>query len=266
MHTYNDAHGVLPMGTHRRLTGGGLPEYQTNQASWIARLLPYLEETALYDQIDFEIEPGDSGPNVQVMGTPLQIVRCPSDAVDDVQLEWISDGGHPLSMYAPTNYVVCMGDTDEAHFYTGIFGINSMTKFGQITDGTSSTMMISECKIADPFIRYYGSLGRYTQCLAGAAPNISTYNVEPRGFSWFYAQVAQSWNFNTILAPNDALASNHECQMFSDQTVLAARSRHPGGVNVAMADGSARFVTDSVDYDTWQYMGAMQDDQIVGEF
>ena len=266
MHGYADTHGVMPMGTHRRPSGGGRPPWQTNQASWIARVLPYLEEVELHDRIDWDLEPGDQGVNVDVMGVHLDIVRCPSDPIHEIKLEWISDGGHPLGAFAPTNYVVCMGDNDDAWIYTGVFGINSDTRIGQITDGTSQTMMISECKIAEPLVKYYGSLTGYHKCLAGTSRNTSRYNVEPRGFSWFYAQVNQSWNYNTILTPNDTVASKHECQMWSEKTTLAARSRHVGGVNVALADGSVRLVADEVDYDIWQYLGHMRDGQIIGTF
>ncbi|MDC0935044.1 DUF1559 domain-containing protein [Pirellulales bacterium] len=261
---YEGANGRFPMGSQRRMEGGGNSPWKTNQAGWIARILPQLEQQALYDQIDFDLESGDQGVNIPVMGTHLEVVRCPSDPKELIREEWISDGGHPLAAFAPTNYVVCIGDEDDAFLYTGIFGMNSTTRVGQVTDGLSNTMMVSECKLGDPMIKYYGS-SRYHQCLAGSAPKISTYNVEPRGFSWFYAQVAQSWNYNTILTPNDSLTTNHECQMWSDKTAFAARSRHPGGVNVAMGDGSVRFVVDQIDYDAWQYLGVMQDGETTGD-
>ena len=265
---YHGANQVMPMGSYRRFEGPGRPPWQTNQLSWIARCLPFLEEQSLYDQIDWNLEPGDQGVNVPVMGARLAIVRCPSDNEELLQLEWISDGGHPLKAYGPTNYVVCIGDTDESEpgEFTGVFGFNSSTRIHQITDGTSKTMLISECKIADPFVRYYGSLGPYTSCLAGTARDVARLTVEPRGFSWFYAQVNQSWNYNTILTPNDPLTTNHECQMWSDRTVLAARSRHVGGVQVALADGAVRFIEDTIDYDAWRVLGTFEDGEVVEVF
>jgi len=262
---YHDTFQAMPMGTYRRTEGGGRPEYQTNQASWIARSLPFLEEQSLFDQIDWNQEPGDQGLNIPVMGAGLSVVRCPTDSADLLDLDWVSDGGHPLKDYAPTNYVVCIGDTDESHLYTGVFGINSNTRIRQITDGTSKTMIISECKIADPFVRYYGAFSPYQSCLAGTARDVKRLTVEPRGFSWFYAQVNQAWNYNTILTPNDSLTTNHECQMWSDRTVLAARSRHPGGVQVAMCDGAVRFVTEDIEYDAWRVLGTIQDGEVATE-
>ena len=85
----------------------------------------------------------------------------------------------------------CSGDEDDVYLYTGVFGMNSTTTMGQITDGTSQTMMISECKVAAPFNKYYGN-GLYFRCLAGTARPIFDHQGEPRGFSWFYAQVTQA--------------------------------------------------------------------------
>ena len=47
---------------------------------------------------------------------------------------------------------------------------------------------------------------------------------------------------------------------------LGSRSRHPGGVNVAMADGSTRFVAESIDYITWRGLGSRAGQEVVGEF
>jgi prepilin-type processing-associated H-X9-DG protein len=41
--------------------------------------------------------------------------------------------------------------------------------------------------------------------------------------------------------------------------VMSARSRHPGGVNVAMGDASVRFISSTIDLATWQYLGSRQD-------
>src|SRR5262249_23125212 len=48
--------------------------------------------------------------------------------------------------------------------------------------------------------------------------------------------------------------------------VLAARSRHPGGVNVLLCDGSGRFVSDSIDLDTWRALGTSQGSEVIGQY
>jgi prepilin-type processing-associated H-X9-DG protein len=54
------------------------------------------------------------------------------------------------------------------------------------------------------------------------------------------------------LGPNDKLTQNHEWGASSASGSYAARSKHPGGVNVGMADGSVRFVGDTIDKTIWQ--------------
>lgn len=47
---------------------------------------------------------------------------------------------------------------------------------------------------------------------------------------------------------------------------IAARSRHPGGVNVALCDGSVRFVSDAIALDTWRALSTTYGKESVGEF
>jgi prepilin-type processing-associated H-X9-DG protein len=48
--------------------------------------------------------------------------------------------------------------------------------------------------------------------------------------------------------------------------VFTARSRHTGGVNVALCDGTARFVNDSIAWATWQALGTSRGNEVVGDF
>ena len=51
-----------------------------------------------------------------------------------------------------------------------------------------------------------------------------------------------------------------------DEYHAAARSRHPGGVNVGLGDGSGRFVSDDVDSDTWLALGSIADGLVIDDF
>ena len=46
----------------------------------------------------------------------------------------------------------------------------------------------------------------------------------------------------------------------------AARSRHPGGVNFLLCDGSVRFVGETIDIDTWHALGSRNGGEVLGEF
>jgi prepilin-type processing-associated H-X9-DG protein len=45
--------------------------------------------------------------------------------------------------------------------------------------------------------------------------------------------------------------------------IYPPRSKHAGGVNIALGDGSVRFIGDGIDHNTWQYLGARNDGQPV---
>jgi prepilin-type processing-associated H-X9-DG protein len=61
---------------------------------------------------------------------------------------------------------------------------------------------------------------------------------------------------------------NSDCQAFStpNWNVFAARSRHTGGVNVALCDGSVRFVSNNIAWPTWQALGTSRGGEPVGDY
>lgn len=260
LHNYHSSYKRFPPGSIRTWNVPDPPgSWSTSMISWIARVLPYCEQEVIAEDIDWERWPGSAGTeNTEARQIELSLCRCPSDR-----------NITPTSGFAPTNYVVCIGNTDNSGSSNAVFGINSFTKIADILDGTSTTLAVSECKINEPWVRRYEGSGDYVACQAGTAPPISSnVNIgsQCRGFSWFFAQRNCSWTFSTLFAPNDRLIDNHECENWTTTGVFAARSRHPGGVNVAMADGSTQFIVESIDYLTWQALGSREGQEVVGDF
>ena len=124
------------------------------------------------------------------------------------------------------------------------------TSLGDLVDGTSTTLLASEVVVGQ---------GR-----------------DLRGFSWW----GDAATFTTTLAPNsplpDVLFSPYYCMNESPNppcvgatTALpdtyGARSRHPGGVNAAMADGSVRFVADSIHIQTWRALSTSRGGEVISD-
>ena len=111
---------------------------------WAAFLLPYVEQTPLYDRINFKVSIADPA-HAAVRTTLLKMYTCPADreaGVFDVGME----NGTPAIPAASNSYAACYGEwgtiTDGPG--SGIFYRNSATRIGDITDGTSNTLAVGE--------------------------------------------------------------------------------------------------------------------------
>jgi len=280
LHNHHDALGVFPAASIRYDTRFVPPDHillsgrddplegrGTSMLSWIAQLLPYLENQPMHDAIDWLYWPRKDGledpegtSNEEVWGTDLPEARCPSD--DQTQ--------RPNPLAAPTNYVSNLGTTGWALKWfpiDGLMYLASETSMKHVTDGTSSTLALSECLVGRPWAkRYAGNERGWRNALAGAAPDIYQDEAgEARGFSWMFGYSTNAFSFTTKLPPNDPLTTNHEPEVWTVQGFFAARSNHPGGVNTAMVDGSVRFFSDAIDIDTWLALGTIAGEEVIDE-
>ena len=119
--------------------------------------------------------------------------------------------------------------------------------------------MASECIIAFPRVLRLSSSSqsRHLQCITGTDAPVSYNKSNARGSRWFNGTSNQYWTFSTLIRPNDRLTENHECDGWSNFGAFAARSRHPGGVNMCMGDGSTRFIAETINYQLYQALGTM---------
>ena len=252
--------------------------------SALAQLLPYMEQETLHKLLDLSLPlymPGAgypiSAPNKAGISQLLPGFLCPSDL------------GAPVKEHmGPTNYAVCSGsgagggtpfDTD------GAFYVNSETTFGDVTDGSSNTIAVSESLIGEDTVR--DSSGAFSSAMPergykfilgfGGSPDLTDFKCngsmnynssagngnDPRGFAWCSGEY-RSAAYNHYYPPN---AKQFDCItsvtvdptpppaqpiLYSAYGWRAARSGHPGGVNGAMLDGSVRFFNESIDLVAWQ--------------
>jgi prepilin-type processing-associated H-X9-DG protein len=178
-----------------------------------------------------------------------------------------------------------MGTTYDVRFPTdGLFYSGSACKFRDITDGSSHTVVFSEsllglCEsVTQPearpgrFDRLTGMMfaaprmdgepglwGLVNPDLAAKAANCTVWYGD-RCFGWITGTPTAS-TFSAYLLPNDPTP---------DMTGMglgyyAARSFHPGGVNVTLADGSVRFIDDQIELNSWRAIGTCAGEEVTGE-
>jgi prepilin-type N-terminal cleavage/methylation domain-containing protein len=271
-HNYHDVYSAFPPGVSRytRSASAGVPGYASLDQSWATRLLPFLEQTTI--QISYEL-PGTSwtgasaGPGTATSKIMLPVFLCPSDVKKPVR------GTSAISAYAPTNYVACTGDDQRfvratsgnswdgrpQRLHQGMFRTSSWVSLGDAIDGTSNSMAFSEVRLGGPLgnglLISNDGAGGLVNCLAGA-PTGNVNNDYPRGWSWYAAKYAHSWGYTALIPPNDqvTLRAGYDCigEQTGSEVGLGARSWHPGGVLVAMGDGSTRFVSETIDIVAWR--------------
>lgn len=264
-HGYQSANGYFPPGSVAR-ENPDLPATPWTFYRWsaLATLSPYLENTAAYDLLDLSIPLYNAGlalndQHAAAVQVPVPTFRCPSD-----------DGAVLNFEFAPTNYAFSTGSGTgggKPHDADGMAFENSQIRPAQVEDGLSHTALASESPLGqpisaiglahDPQLEYKFLLSAplsEAKCGGTQQWNVS----DPRGFSWVNGEY-RCGMYNHYLSPN---AATPDCMgvvlggsakvRFRPYGWRAARSNHPGGVNVLLADGSVHFYTNRVDPDVWR--------------
>lgn len=284
LHNYHD--------TYRRFPGLG--ERSITSFSIQARLLPFAEQTNLENLIDFR-QPLFVGGHSRMALNPVQaraartvvsMLRCPSDGTMDIYGKYFTTPDRPL---AGGNVVACIGsgagtDYDIRYPTDGLFYYRSACAFRNIQDGTSNTVVMSETLLGnhretrgprpEDAQRQLGQMSRSLRPnrgrpgLAGITnPNLAA--VLSRCTSWSGRRCA-GWivgkpyttMFHTYMSPNTPVPDLYSMGI----GFFAARSNHPGGVNAALADGSVRFIAETINIRTWRALGSCAQAEVLGAF
>jgi prepilin-type N-terminal cleavage/methylation domain-containing protein/prepilin-type processing-associated H-X9-DG protein len=255
MHNYHQALGVYPMGV--MVSGyqnpGPVGVGYRNVCSWIAFVLPYFDQQAIFNQVNFNVQ--QIGPeNDTAGGAVINTLMCPSDPI-----------GRLDPNYAPTNYRGCLGSSCDRWTFNGLFGANSGIGVQHILDGTSNTLASGEATkgdynaatIADNYIGTYDTTVNALQIdtCQSLAP---TYTDS--GGQWI-----QGWGayvfFCSNRPPND---SRYDCWAPERGTTnFCLRSDHPGGANTGMADGSVRFIKNSINPNVISALGTRAGNEVI---
>ena len=160
MHGYHSALGYFPPGFTSQTPG--VDEEGTGPGwGWGAHTLPYVEQDALYRQITLTKDITDP-VNATARGTSLKVYRCPSDTPPAPTFNAVDGGGPTLYALAFSNYAG-VGGQDEVTVHpdanTGVLLCNSKYRVGDITDGTTNTLLCVERQSArSPMTTWVGAV------------------------------------------------------------------------------------------------------------
>lgn len=256
-HNYHDVHKTLPFGAQGSYVALPPGANTARRTTWIVPMWPFVEQKALYDQWTFD-QPFHENPNELLLNTgkaAFPLLNCPSDGKPGRMYQGFEDArrNRPRS-----NYVVNWGNTNfgqtditsENIIFGGApFRYNRVVTFSEIRDGLSNTLFMSEViwseKVRDQRGDAYNDDRGCAQFMTYDTPNSTAPDF------------AQCWNPPTPPDPPCVGPAG------GNSAHVAARSRHPGGVNALMGDGAVRFFSNTIDLNTWRALGTAQNGESV---
>ena len=262
LHSYHDAFGQMPI-----LAAQGVLSQPAHLYSIQARLLPYLDQAPIYAGLNFEVGiwrfGGDGWTvNQTVAASEIEVFLCPSD---------------PRRIPGPpgdNNYRANLGSIAELPYVAdplgkdGPFSMLHPRRYPDIQDGLSHTAAFSEKLRGDgnnsiitaetdifllPPPRPAMNNDRYIQACRSFSPPFPVQDSR-NGYTWILSDTLSTL-YNHVTRPNSEVP---DCGLDGNAPypgLFPARSWHLGGVNVLMADGAVRFVSETIDLPTWVALG-----------
>ncbi|MDG1875768.1 MAG: DUF1559 domain-containing protein [Mariniblastus sp.] len=299
VHNYESAHQKFPVNQVGPGASDGSGGFGSGYYSWLVPLLPNIEQGNLYDSFNLNMNNGDgdsykisnSHPNAIAANTLVPVFLCPSDTPNRNN-SIILGSANP----APGNYA---GNLGWPSYTTGYSGERSSpgrhngaipvihpstpvawhaSKIGMASfqDGTSNTALLSERLIqsgnsasainnGDKRLRSLHILERF-ETLPAIVDQMSSshahvFESAHIGRSWSSGSPLVAPTYMHVQTPNSEIG-HYDTSMDEGDFVVTASSQHPGGVNLALVDGSVRFVSDSVSRETWWAVGGRDDGRI----
>jgi prepilin-type N-terminal cleavage/methylation domain-containing protein/prepilin-type processing-associated H-X9-DG protein len=267
LNNYESTYGKYPLG---RSPNNGM------SFSAHSRILAYVEQENAGRLIDFSV-PWNHPNNVAASAAIVPVFLCPSDPRTAVP-----------SGLAPTNYrvnegtsiVMWQGPSDGSGVNStmplnnGPFFCNVPYRIADITDGTSNTAAFSEHVTGDFNQNIATEMGdtfepgthpttadqAVIDCARTDITNLKTQGYSNVGAPWLYGY------HSTTSYWHAAPPNTRSCMFPPSRIMTTANSRHSGGVNVGMCDGSVHFIANGINLDVWRALGTRNGGEVVGDF
>jgi prepilin-type N-terminal cleavage/methylation domain-containing protein/prepilin-type processing-associated H-X9-DG protein len=247
LHNYHDVNGRFAPGS---IAVAVTPSRGYRQP-FVTSLLPYVELGNVANAYNYS-QSFQTDHNDTARLTRLAVYDCPSDQ----QVLFISDNGRNPDVKG--SYGINWGqNTYGDPGLPAPFAINYGASLAELTDGASNTFLMAEVlQMPHP---------------TGQPQTL----VDRRGRIW--TDLSTSYHVNARNAPNSQVPDYGVCGEQTDPRkapcsrrtgaaathYLSSRSRHPGGVNVLLGDGSVRFIKDSISLDAWKALSSRAGGEVV---
>lgn len=264
LHNYHDTYKVFPYGDDNK------------RFSYLARMLPYVEQQNLFNQINFNVNYNDP-LNAVPLNTKVENFLCPSDT-DRLpsnlggRNNYYGNSGFNLLFQLPST---TPGNSNYGMpECNGVIVPGRVIGFHDVIDGTSNTAFIAEkikgdgsngisTEESDTFQpgTFPGTPDQaYADCLAVNVADLSKQGYSNVGAPWMYSYHSTSRYYH-VSPPN-----GRSCMYPPGRIATTAGSRHPGGAMFALCDGSVRFASETIDLRTWRALGSRDEKDLVGSY
>ncbi|MBD3675944.1 MAG: DUF1559 domain-containing protein [Planctomycetaceae bacterium] len=265
VHNYHDTHGVFPPGYLSRNVGVSDPAAADSGPgfAWGTMILPFLDQSPIYSQLDFNRD-CTLPSNLALGQETLTVFQCPSDPGQNMFT--VNNGNTNIDL-PKANYVgiygygsvsMAPGNPNPA----GLFYRNSSVRMADILDGTSNVLMVGERASEHDFVTNLPAVNAYSTWYA-AVPGA----MRPAGMmmasmmeahpSLVLGHVGQDAMMGMMAMHHSPNTTNH---------IVNFSSRHTGGMQFLLSDGSVHFLSENIDYNTFRFLGQRADGNVLGEF
>lgn len=242
--------------------------------AWSVFIFPYIDQAPLYASLTAGSVPPAPAAQIAASGNldvTLPGYLCPSDPGSNLAV-WgggvFSSAGAPNG-YRKMSYPGCAGITGSNDFHNlehsnttlngrsgvdrrGVFSNGSNTRIARITDGTSNTFLCGETESTSICTNPKDCP---TPTGVGVIWMRADHRPFPQSHLWF------SLLRETSTSPNARLNNGHYYSV-----LYGYSSKHAGGAGFLLADGSVRFINESIDRFTYGHLGAMSDGSVISEY
>ena len=268
MHIYHDAHHCLPASGYCFTNNPWSWDTIAACHTWIESLLPYIEQQAVFDQLDFNVRITEGVNPSLIDGLVISSLLCPSDPEAGLY-----PNTRELGRYLPqsgesmgASYIPCAGPVDLGNTSSGdsSCAIPAMEPNFNCKRwiGEEGTSLIWDNE--GPGMFTMGRIARRFSAITDGLTNTFLLGESLPIYSSFRMYFVSHFHVGSVNSPPNYHKAYPYCRSRDQRMpqpppchayMAAFMSEHPGGVNMAMADGSIHFIGENIEYFVWCVLG-----------